>query len=165
MDPALLAESAPLQDISRRCAGFSGSDLVELCSQAASVPVHTYLAQHRARTATGLRDAATPADVSPNATPTGSGRGTTSRGRRRGATATGVSEDVPAAVMSPLSQAHFEAALRGFKPAMQHAQASRDTSMQCCSRATCLAVQLLVQSLILTSVNDMPMMACTGYVV
>ena len=45
--PPLLAPGAALLRIACRCEGFSGSDLVELCSQAASIPVHAYLAQRR----------------------------------------------------------------------------------------------------------------------
>lgn len=34
---------SPLRDIAERTEGFSGSDLKELCSQAAAIPVHEYL--------------------------------------------------------------------------------------------------------------------------
>ena len=49
IDPQLLSgqpsdPAPPLQAIARSCAGFSGSDLVELCSQAVSIPVHDALA-------------------------------------------------------------------------------------------------------------------------
>ena len=54
IDPQLLSSQpsdsseAPLWAIARGCAGFSGSDLVEMCSQAVSIPVHEVLAAHRA---------------------------------------------------------------------------------------------------------------------
>ena len=45
----------PLRAIAHSAAGFSGSDLVELCSQAVSIPVHEALAAHRAgRTPSGI---------------------------------------------------------------------------------------------------------------
>ena len=54
MDPRLLSNQPeagsserPLRIISRGCEGFSGSDLVELCSQAVSIPVHEALAAQR----------------------------------------------------------------------------------------------------------------------
>ena len=49
VDPALLRRGAsrPLQDVARQCVDFSGSDLVELCSQAASMPVHECLAKRQ----------------------------------------------------------------------------------------------------------------------
>lgn len=53
IDPQLLSNqpsdpAPPLRAIAHSCAGFSGSDLVEMCSQAVSVPVHEALAEHRA---------------------------------------------------------------------------------------------------------------------
>ena len=63
--PPLLAPGAALCRIARRCEGFSGSDLVELCSQAASIPVHAYLAQRRTAPAA--------AAVGPDSTPGGQG--------------------------------------------------------------------------------------------
>ena len=38
------ARLRPLRDIAERTQGFSGSDLAELCSQAAAIPVHEYIA-------------------------------------------------------------------------------------------------------------------------
>jgi SpoVK/Ycf46/Vps4 family AAA+-type ATPase len=54
MDPLLLSNqpeagstARPLRVIARGCEGFSGSDLVEMCSQAVSIPVHEALAALR----------------------------------------------------------------------------------------------------------------------
>lgn len=38
----------PLTELARRTEGFSGSDLNELCSQAATMPVHESLRRRRA---------------------------------------------------------------------------------------------------------------------
>ncbi len=47
--------ATPLRALAHGSAGFSGSDLVELCSQAVSIPVHEALAAHRAgRTPGGI---------------------------------------------------------------------------------------------------------------
>ena len=60
VDPQLLSHqpsdaAQPLRAIAHGCAGFSGSDLAELCSQAVSIPVHDALAAHRAgRTPSGI---------------------------------------------------------------------------------------------------------------
>ena len=61
IEPQLLSNqpsaslAPPLRAIARDCAGFSGSDLVEMCSQAVSIPVHKAVAAHRAgRTPSGI---------------------------------------------------------------------------------------------------------------
>jgi len=41
---ASLTRARMLRDIAERTEGFSGSDLSELCSQSAAIPVHTYIA-------------------------------------------------------------------------------------------------------------------------
>lgn len=59
MDPALLGGGSvttgcrPLEHIAAHCDSFSGSDLVELCSQAAAIPVHAQLAERRQHSANG----------------------------------------------------------------------------------------------------------------
>ena len=47
----------PLRVIARGCQGFSGSDLVEMCSQAVSIPVHEALA--------ALRSGGSPGGIQP----------------------------------------------------------------------------------------------------
>ena len=47
----------PLRDIAEKTEGFSGSDLKEMCSQAAAIPVHKFLSEAQASAANGPQDA------------------------------------------------------------------------------------------------------------
>jgi SpoVK/Ycf46/Vps4 family AAA+-type ATPase len=87
--------ASPVRDVARRTEGFSGSDLAELCSQAAAIPVHQYLADTEAAAAAAARcDDAAAAALAP-----------------RG--------------VVPLSKVHFEATLEVMVPPSRAAQAAQ----------------------------------------
>jgi SpoVK/Ycf46/Vps4 family AAA+-type ATPase len=87
--------ASPVRDVARRTEGFSGSDLAELCSQAAAIPVHQYLADIEAAAAAAARgDDAAAAALAP-----------------RG--------------VVPLSKVHFEATLEVMVPPSRAAQAAQ----------------------------------------
>jgi SpoVK/Ycf46/Vps4 family AAA+-type ATPase len=46
----------PLREIAEKTEGFSGSDLKEMCSQAAAIPVHKYLSEGASSSSTGAKD-------------------------------------------------------------------------------------------------------------
>ncbi|GAB4817581.1 hypothetical protein N2152v2_004627 [Parachlorella kessleri] len=82
----------PLAHLAERTEGFSGSDLNELCSQAATMPVHEAIAE-RERNRQGVREGTLPLDT-----------------------------DMESLIVEPLSLRHFETVLETFHPPSRAAQ-------------------------------------------
>ena len=103
---------ATLRAVAKRARGFAGSDLFELCSQAAAVPVHEYMA---------ALDEAAYSDAAPLANGNGNGSGGAAGARAPGGGRTRPALTGPRA-LAPRDFAHV---LETLRPATEHAQAYR----------------------------------------
>ena len=121
-----LARRRPLAEVAAATRGFSGSDLHELCSAAAAIPVHEYISSVRASSSSsssnGFEDAVE--ESNGESSGNGSGGGRTRQPRRKSPTRGG-SRKGP----RQLSVADFHSALRTVRPSGDHAAAYRTSSV------------------------------------
>jgi len=120
----------PLAEVAAATSGFSGSDLHELCSAAAAIPVHEFMAASSSRSGRGgagerFEDAAEELEAE-GSSGNGHGRARRSTSSRRASKSPlrGSGGGKP----RQLSVADFHAALRTTKPSGDHAAAYRATS-------------------------------------
>lgn len=131
--PSLGARRRPLAEVAAATRGFSGSDLHELCSAAAAIPVHEFMAASAASSSNGSNAAETfedaqeviEGDSSSNGGGSGRTRRSTTSSRRTKSPPRGSGSRSSSSKPRQLSLADFHTVLRTMRPSGDAAAAYR----------------------------------------